>query len=255
MTNIELVWVVIWLVGIAVAVLLFFYHRDFNNIFASPHEFVYGAALKSVDDLPVQVERFLSLEGMDPDKIRIQTFSGNSSGHSLGLLIKAIVARKKKSLQSLVASLEEINDLSNEKERAIKLVEALVPYSDQLRYEAKKDDLIVFIYYGLRQPADLSCGVRMQVEGYVAALDTPSQEKRFKSGKCPKNHLAGNINIYPFSLENASWHETVDMGTTADAPVLEIRFMGLKGVFKYFLGKMSKSSGCQFIQLDGGFIE
>jgi hypothetical protein len=95
----------------------------------------------------------------------------------------------------------------------------------------------------------------MLIESHAAALDKPSEGKRFKKGRCSKKYLAGNINIYPFSLENTSWHETVDLGSLPDAPILEIRFMGLKGVFKYLLSEMSKHSGYQFNQMDGEFVE
>ncbi len=256
MSTIELV----YLIAIVAAGLLFIFHKYFDNVFASPifsppHEFAYGAALTNIEELPVQVDRFLSLDGMDPEKIKIQTYLGNSSSTSLGLLIKAVASRKRNALNPLIASIKEVNDLPNKKEQAIKLIEALIPYRDHLRNEAKKDDLIIFIHYGLKQPADLPLGVRGQMESYVTELDTPSQVKRFKKDKCPKNYLLGNINIYPFFLENTFWHETSDMGMATDAPILEIRFMGLKGVFKYLLGMMSKSTGSQFKQLDGEFLE
>jgi hypothetical protein len=246
---------IIYLFAIMTAVLLYFYHKNFTDLIFPPHEFVYGAALKSIDDLPAQVDKFLSLDGMDPAKITIQTYSGNSSSYCLGLLTKAIASKKNKKLIPLIESLKEINDLENKKEQAIKLVETLIPYRDHLRNKAKQDDLIVFIHFSLKRPAELSFSKKMLIESHVAALDTPAEEKRFKKRRCSKKYLAGNINIYPFFLENTSWHEMVDMGSLPDAPILEIRFMGLKGVFKYLLSEMSKRSGCQFNQMDGGFIE
>jgi len=64
----------------------------------------------------------------------------------------------------------------------------------------------------------------------------------------------GNINIYPLALENTSWHSTVEFASPKDAPVLEIRFMGLRGVFKYLLDAMMEKTGDSFKHLDGESI-
>ena len=44
-----------------------------------PHEFAYGAALANSEAIPAQIDTFLSLEAIDPDEIRIQTFADRKS--------------------------------------------------------------------------------------------------------------------------------------------------------------------------------
>ena len=81
--------------------------------------------------------------------------------------------------------------------------------------------------------------------------DTAKQSADFDSGECPKNYLVGNINIYPLALENTSWRSIAKLDSPKDAPILEIRFMGLKGIFKFMLEEMTRKSGASFIHLDG----
>jgi hypothetical protein len=64
----------------------------------------------------------------------------------------------------------------------------------------------------------------------------------------------GNINIYPLALENTSWHSTVEFASPKASPILEIRFMGLKGVFRYVLDEMMAKNAASFLHLDGESI-
>jgi len=80
------------------------------------------------------------------------------------------------------------------------------------------------------------------------------QSATFDSGECPRNYLVGNINVYPLALENTSWHSTVEFASPKEAPILEIRFMGLKGVFRYLLDEMTGKTGDSFLHLDGESI-
>ena len=82
-------------------------------------------------------------------------------------------------------------------------------------------------------------------------MDTPEQAEQFDSSACPDEYLEGNINIYPLCLENTSWHRTADLGPRQDAPVYEVRFMGLRGIFRYLLEEMERKSGLSFRHLDG----
>ncbi len=150
-----------------------------------------------------------------------------------------------------MAALKNIDQLSNQKEKAIQLVKTLVPYKDLLRNEPKQDSIIVFVYYGLKQPANLSQTARVKVSGLVKQLDTAKQSAEFDSGECPKNYLVGNINIYPLALENTSWHTTAEFASPKEAPILEIRFMGLRGVFRFLLDEMTTKTGDAFVHLDG----
>lgn len=65
------------------------------------------------------------------------------------------------------------------------------------------------------------------------------------------HYLRGNINVYPLALDNTSWHDTVEFNSPKDAPVLEIRFMGLKGIFRYLLDEMTAKTGATFVHVDG----
>jgi hypothetical protein len=64
----------------------------------------------------------------------------------------------------------------------------------------------------------------------------------------------GNINIYPLALENTSWHSTVEFASPKASPILEIRFMGLKGVSRYVLDEMMAKNAASFLHLDGESI-
>jgi len=219
-----------------------------------PHEFAFGTTLRNVEALPVRMDQFLSLEVVDPNEIKIQTYVGNSSENNLKPLIKYISSQKNRDFGPLIAELNNVDQLSNQKEKAIQTVKALLPYKDLLRNESQQDTIIIFVYYGMKQPSNLPQTARANVSALVRQLDTAKQSAEFDSGECAKNYLVGNINIYPLALENMSWHETVEFASPKDAPVLEIRFMGLKGVFRYMLDEMTAKTGEPFVHLDGESI-
>jgi len=219
-----------------------------------PHEFAYGTAIRNCEAIPERIDQFLSLEVMDPNEIQIQTFVGNRSAKNLTPLITYISSQKNHDFGSLMTALKNLDQLSNQKEKAIQMVKTLLPYKDSLRNKQEQDSIIVFVFYGLKQPSKLPQAARMKVSSLVKQLDTNSQSAKFDSGECPENYLAGNINIYPLALENTSWHDTVDFGSPKEAPVLEIRFMGLRGAFRYLLDDMTAKTGDTFLHLDGESI-
>src|SRR5450631_1637827 len=209
-----------------------------------PHEFAFGTALRNVEAIPVRMDQFLSLEVMDPNEIKIQTYVGNTSENNLKPLITYISSQRNQDFVPLIAELNRVDQSSDQKQKAIQLVKTLLPYKDLLRDKSQQDTIIVFVYYGMKQPSDLSQTDRARVSALVKQLDTAEQSTDFDSGECPKNYLVGNINIYPLALENTSWHDTVEfVPPTKGAPVLEIRFMGLKGIIRYMLDEMTAKTG------------
>jgi hypothetical protein len=244
------------LIAIVLVLLLVFAYKNYaKEGILPPHEFAYGAMLKNIDELPDKVNRFLSLEEIDPDKTQIETFAGNNRDKTLKLLIKYIASKQNDGLKPLVTSLKEIDALPNSKEKAIRLIKALLPYRDQLKDEGNQDYLVVFIYYGLKEPAHLSSAAMKQIGAFINQLDTAKEAEVFNTGKCPRNYLIGNINVYPLALKNTFWHKSIDFGTSKEAPILEIRFMGLRGVFKYLLDEMRTKTGSEFKHLDGELIQ
>jgi hypothetical protein len=103
----------------------------------------------------------------------------------------------------------------------------------------------------LKQPSNLSQAAKAEVSKLVRQSDNARQSAAFDFGKCPNNYLVGNINIYPLALDNTSWHSSVELSTPKDAPILEIRFMGLKGIFRYLVGEMTRTTGTSLTHLDG----
>jgi hypothetical protein len=197
------------------------------------------------------MDRFLSLEVLDASKVRIETYVDTQHQENLAPLIAYISSSQSHDFGLLTTSLKNTDQLSNQQEKAIQLVKTLLPYKDLLRNEPKQDRVIVFVYYGLKQPSNLSQSARANISNLVRQLDTPEQSVEFDSGECPKNYLVGNINIYPLGLENTFWHKTVEFDSPKNAPVLEIRFMGLKGIFRYLLDEMTRKTGESFLRLDG----
>ena len=196
------------------------------------------------------MDQFLSLEVMDPNEIQIETFVGSRREKNLTPLIAYISSQKNHGFGPLTCLVEERRPIDESKEKAIQLVKMLLPYKDLLRNESQQDSIIVFVYYGLKQPSNLPQEARVKISNLVRQLDTGKQAAEFDSGKCPKDYLVGNINIYPLGLENTFWHNMVEIAPK-DAPILEIRFMGLKGIFKYMLDEMRGKAGDSFVHLDG----
>jgi len=245
------------LVGIGILVgivLLTFIFKGRGQGILPPHEFAYGTALADCRAIPERMDKFLSIADMDPDQIQIQTFVGNNSEKNLKPLIAYISTQNHKKLGTLAADLRKVDELPNQKEKAIQFVKALLPYKDALKDESHQDEIIVFVYYGLKQPSKLSPPTRARVSDLVKQLDSAKQAAVFSSGECPTNYLVGNINVYPLALENTSWHAIAKFASAQDAPVLEIRFMGLRGIFKYLLDEMSARTGDTFLHLDGESI-
>lgn len=216
-----------------------------------PHEFAYGTALPNSDAIPERIDQFLSLDALDSSRIQIQTYVGNTSAKNLKPLINYIASQENKNFAGLVADLENVDQLQDQKEKAIRLVKTLLPYKELLKNEQREDSVIVFVYYGLKQPSELSPVTRTRITGLVRQLDTAAQAAKFDSGNCPENYLVGNINVYPLALDNTSWHDTAQFDSSKNAPVLEIRFMGLKGIFRYLLDEMTAKTGASFVHVDG----
>ena len=216
-----------------------------------PHEFAYGTALRNSDEIAERMNQFLSLEALDPNQVQIQTYVGNNSAKNLSPLISYISSQRNHDFGALVAALKEVDQLPDQKEKAIRLVKTLLPYKEALRNQAQQDSIIVFVYYALKQPSELSPEAKGKISSLVRQLDTAAQADKFDSGTCPSNYLRGNINVYPLALDNTSWHDTVEFNSPKDAPVLEIRFMGLKGIFRYLLDEMTAKTGGTFVHVDG----
>lgn len=216
-----------------------------------PHEFAYGTALRNSDAIPERMDQFLSLEALDPKQVQIQTFVGNNSAKNLIPLISYISSQRDHDFSALVAELKEVDQLPDQKEKAIRLVKTLLPHKAALRNQAQQDSVIVFVYYVLRQPSELSPEAKGKISSLARQLDTAAQAEKFDSGTCPSNYLRGNINVYPLALDNTSWHDTIEFNSPKDAPVLEIRFMGLKSIFRYLLDQMTAKTGAAFVHVEG----
>ncbi|MGH2639730.1 MAG: hypothetical protein ACRDF4_10715, partial [Rhabdochlamydiaceae bacterium] len=216
--------------------------------------FAYGSPLKNIEALPEQIDTFLSLEALDPGTVQIQTYVGNQSEKSLAPLITYVSAQKNQNFAPLISALKGVDQLTDQKEKAIQLVTILLPYKDLLRDESEQDSVIAFVHYGLKPPSNLSQQARAEIGNLVKQLDTAKQATKFDSGKCPKNYLFGNINVYPLALENSNWHSVVELNAPKESPILEIRFMGLKGIFRYLLDQMAARTGDSFVHLDGESI-
>jgi len=219
-----------------------------------PHEFAYGAPLKSCEAIPGQIETFLSLTALDPTATRIETFVDTRSEKNLKPLISYISSLGAPELEALISALKAVDQISDQKEKAVELVKTLLPYKQLLDDESSQDRAIIFVMYGVKQPVSLSPEERAEIGSLVKQFDTAKQSAAFDSGKCPTDYLGGNINIYPLALGNTNWHNFVDLGSANDAPVLEIRFMGLTGIFRYLLSQMTQRTGDSFKHLDGNSI-
>ena len=219
-----------------------------------PHEFAYGTAIESAEAIPERMSQFFSLEALDPGQIKIRTFVGNSSAMNLKPLITYISSQKDFDYGPLLAALKDADELPDQREKAIRAVKALLPYKEILKNEQEQDSIIIFVFYGLKQPSELSWEVREKIGRLVGQYDTPAQADEFNSGKCPDNYLIGNINIYPLALDNTSWQNVVEGVFPKDAPIFEIRFMGLRGIFRYLLDEMTAKTGASFVHLDGNSL-
>jgi len=235
---------------ILVALLLVFPFKIWSE---PPHDFGYGTALKDCEAIPEQMEQFLSLEEIDPDTIQIETVVGSITNGEKNLkpLIVYLSAQKQKDFGTLVAALKAADELASQKQKAVQLAKALLPYKDMLKDGSLEGYMAVFVYYGLKQPSKLSSPTRARIGNLVKQLDTEAQAAKFDSGKCPTNYLGGKIIIYPNDLKNTFWHGIVEFPSAKDAPIMEIRFMGLRGAFRDLLDEMTLRTGDTFLHLDG----
>lgn len=216
-----------------------------------PHEFAYGTAVRNSDELAERMKQFLSLDALDSDQIQIETFVGNRSANNLQPLIRYISSQRDPDLGPVISALEETDRLSDDKAKAIQALETLLPHKESLRNESQQDSIIIFVYYRLKQPSELSPATKGNISSFVRQFDTATQTEKFDSGACPRSYLKGNINIYPLALDNTSWHNMAELDSPNDAPILEVRFMGLRGIFKYLLDEMTAKTGALFVHLDG----
>jgi hypothetical protein len=90
-----------------------------------PHEFAYGTAMRNSDAIAERMDQFLSLEALDPKQVQIQTFVGNNSAKNLTPLISYISSQRGHDFGALVAALKEVDQLPDQKEKAIRLVKTL----------------------------------------------------------------------------------------------------------------------------------
>ncbi len=241
---------IVILIVIVAVLLIIFGIKYFNSLSFPPHEFAYGMPLNNIKELSTSIDRFLSLTEIDQDKIEIETYAGNNSSKDLNLLIQYI-SKKHPELTELSNTLEQINKIEDTKQKALKLIEALLPYKDKLRDDANMDQLIVFIYFQIKQPNKLLDTSANEINTLVNQMDTAKQSKRYLKGNLPKNYIYGNINVYPLSMENLFWHKNIKDRAIPDKPILEIRFMGLRGIFKHLLNTFERQENTSFLYLDG----
>ncbi len=101
-----------------------------------PHEFAYGTALRNSDAIPERMDQFLSLEVLDANQVQIQTFVGNNSARNISPLIGYIASQRGHDFSALVAALKAVDQLSDQKEKAIWLVKTLLPYKEALKKQS-----------------------------------------------------------------------------------------------------------------------
>lgn len=221
-----------------------------------PYEFAYGTQLPKVANLSTQVHNILSLDFFDPRKTTIEV-SGRTGGGIDGLTrYCSSLKTQNPRLQPLIDSLKEIEKIKPTQDAAIRLIDKLVEFRDELRDESKQDEVIVFISFGLKDPKTLELDTKEIITKLVERTDTPKHFLKFTSGHCPSKFLGGNINIYPRLIENTSWYRLTSIEKVdQNRPILEVRFMGLAGVFVYILDQIQIRMKCQFFHLDGESID
>lgn len=222
-----------------------------------PHECAYGIQLASAEELPERVRQILEMEFFDPQKFRMEV-SIMGGGSRTGTLKQycAGLAKENSRLESIVASLEQAEKMQPAQQAAIRIIDLLIEYRADLQNETKQDEIIVFIHYGLKDPAEIDPATREVLARLVERVDTPKQAQKFNSRRCPQRFLKGNINIYPRAIENTSWYHLANLEIADQTrPILELRFMGLGGVFIYILDEIEKRFGCKFFHLDGESID
>jgi hypothetical protein len=119
-------------------------------------------------------------------QVQIQTFVGNNSAKDLGPLISYISSQGRHEFGALVAALKEVDRLPDQKEKAIQLVKSLLPYKEALRNQAQQDSIIVFVYYALKQPSELSPEAKGKISSLVRQFDTTAQPDKFDSSTRPR---------------------------------------------------------------------
>ena len=240
---------------VAVLAIAYFVWSKMGNSLLPPHEFAYGAPLGNLQDLPQAVSQFLSLLALDPTKVRVETsILGGSIGRqdisSLASYLNANLGSRP-GVVSLVSELRHINSISNPLQKTDALLNALIQNREIIRDEPNQDKVIVFIFYDLKNPSSLDSDVKKAISSMTQRLDSDSQARLFDSQRCPQNFLEGSINIYPLAMENRGWYKSVDLSGDQNRPILEIRFMGLRGIFQYLLDDMERASKLSFVHLDG----
>jgi hypothetical protein len=245
----------IYLIFLAVLAVGYLVWSKVGNSLLSPHEFAYGVPLGSIQDLRHAVSQFLSLPALDPTRIKIQASMVGGSGGSgdIASVAKYLNAKmgSRPGVANLVSELRRINSIPDPLEKTDALLQALIRDRDIIRDEPNQDQVIVFVFYRLKDPSLLDLGMKTEISSATRKLDSDGQARLFDSRKCPKNFLVGNINIYPLAMENVGWYESLGLSGDQSRPILEIRFIGLKGIFRYLLDTMERESGLSFIHLDG----
>jgi hypothetical protein len=245
-------WTIVVVLASALALVVAFgrFGRLLGNAHDALHEFAYGAPLPASHALVRCLDQFLSLPDLDSNQIQIEMYFGISGSNSLKPLIRHISALGQE-FADLTAALKKADELVDQKQKALEAVKLLIPYKDRLKNEAEQDKLIIFVHYCLKQPFEIPPAERARISRLVRQLDTTEQSDEFDSGQCPAGYLRGNVNLYPLNLDNTCWHSMVRLNAPDSAPIIEIRFMGLRGIFRYLLDEMSASTGLAFQHLDG----
>jgi len=219
------------------------------------HEYAYGTSLSNLAALPHAVSQFLSLPALDSSKIRIETSISSASNGSddIGALATYLNGRigSRPGGSELVSELMRINMIPDTAQKVNHLLTTLIQSKDLIRDDAHQDDVIMFIHYYLKSPSSLDSDLRTTIASMIGKMDSAKNARLFEHGKCPEKLLHGNINIYPLSMEDTSWYKVSGLSGDPTRPILEIRFMGLKGIFQYLLDSMSHTSGLSFVYLDG----
>jgi len=222
-----------------------------------PHEFAYGAVLRNSSDLAARVRDFLSLPLLDASQTRIEVMSSSQGDIGLDGLRRTVesLSRTRPELTSLATDLGGVSKRADSVQQAVSLVSALIAFQDHLRNESRQDELIVFLHFAMKRPAEVEGQRRTALTALVSRWDTPQQSQIFQSPRAPSAYFEGNINIYPFAMDNAMWRRSTSFEPTeSHGPILEIRFMGLRGLARYLFAEFEQRTSLRLVHLDGETI-
>lgn len=219
-------------------------------------EYVYGFLLKDIAQITEVVEYLLTLEAINEKAISTEFVHIREDGSFISGGIEGFRKVVKKRLGNNAIYMGFTKGLEGGKyvspQDIQQFLVGVIENREILRRKAlPEEEIIISIQFEIKDLKQLGTNLFEEIGSLVKAIDSKKMARMFLKRRLSRKYRRGWINIYPFDIEGKFWQEKLSY-PGEKGPILEVRYYGSGGCFKYLLEEVRKRYGISYIHLEGG---